>query len=262
MQNAESREQRCTSRISQNTEKQSVVLPSPLPQKVVEKPRIMGSKLVEAVQALLGLDEKLHPPCFSFETMSEAAQKNFKLLQQENFQLGKLLNKGRKSVVTYNSEFKSWRDLQQLLRKHPRWNAMKARLMKGAKFPLDNITEVARVGDLVGRLERGNHKSAKKNENFLAEALAKEVAKGWLLPLPAERALDIPGLEMAPLGVVTHIGISANRDYVEKDRVTHDLPFPGAYSNTSVNDRVQEELLELRMFGHMLSRLFHYIIRL
>ena len=92
--------------------------------------------------------------------------------------------------------------------------------------------------------------------------MPQRIAKGWLLPLPAARATEIPGLELAPLGVAVHLGISASGDFVEKERVTHDLSFPGDYSRTSVNERVRKEELEPCMFGYMLSRLFHYIIRL
>lgn len=55
---------------------------------------------------------------------------------------------------------------------------MRLQLRKGAQFPLDNITEEARVQDLVGFLQRGNHKSAEKFLAFLEKAMAKKVAKG------------------------------------------------------------------------------------
>lgn len=125
--------------------------------------------------------------------------------------------------------------------------------MRGADFPLDRITEEARIGDMMGRLARGNHQSASQKAAFLEAALTKEVKKGWLLPLPASRAKDIPSLEMAPLGVATHVGINAEGEFVTKDRVTHDLSFPGDYLGTSINDRVIPEELEPCMFGHMLS---------
>ena len=55
----------------------------------------------------------------------------------------------------------------------------------------------------------GSHKLVKKNSEFLEAGLEKEIAKGWLSSLPEERALDIPKLDLAPLGIITHAGISA-----------------------------------------------------
>ena len=137
---------------------------------------------------------------------------------------------------------------------------MRERLENGAQFPLAEISEDERMEDLRERLQRGNHKSAKEHDEFLETALKQEVTKGWLLPLPAEKAAHIPTMEMAPLGVAVHQGISADGDYIAKSRVTHDLSFPGAFTNESINSRVMEDRLEPCMFGHMLSRLLHYII--
>ena len=120
--------------------------------------------------------------------------------------------------------------------------------------------ENERIEDLLGRLGRGNHKSAKDNAAFLEAALQKEVQKGWLLPLPAAQSGVIPNLELAPLGVAVHLGINIEGDYVPKQRVTHDLSFPGECTGESVNSRVLVEELEPCMFGHMMSRLLHYII--
>ena len=203
-------------RSRENKQREVALPPSPATIPVL-KPRIVGLRLVRAVDELLHYEEELHPPVFGFDTSEETAFSNYQKLWDNGFDLGKLVNGGKKSVLSYGSEFKPTRLLKQLLGRHPRWDAFKLRLDKGADFPLDGITEAARVGNLVGRLNRGNHKSAKQHHEFLEAALKKELAKGWLLPLPASRAMHIPEMEMAPMGVAVHVGITADGRFHEKE---------------------------------------------
>ena len=60
--------------------------------------------------------------------------------------------------------------------------------------------------------------------------MKKEVEKGWAPIVPEDEALTIPLIEIAPLGVTEHLGISESGTYVPKLRLTHDLSFPGAIS--------------------------------
>ena len=186
---------------------------------------------MQALAQLLEFEEEFHEPAFKFITTAEAAESSFIKLREARFDLEKMVNDGPKSVLTYGSEFKPIHVLEPLLGMHPRWSAMQQQLREGSRFPLDHLTEEARVGDLVGRLLRGNHKSAENNMTFLETAMKKEVEKGWLLPLPTKHARDIPNLELAPLGVAIHIGINAQGRFVEKERVTHDLSFPGEFQS-------------------------------
>ena len=72
----------------------------------------------------------------------------------------------------------------------------------------------------------------------------------------------LPGAVVNPMGVATHTGISSDGQFVEKDRVTHDLSFPGGVSGKSLNSRIDERQLEPCMFSHVLLRLVHYIANL
>ena len=243
------------------TQVNMVPLPPPPPKYQVKQPSDK-SFIVQALQDLLASSEAMHQPKLFFDTTTQAAEDNITLLRNNDFDLDKLTQVGPKSVLTYGSEFKSTSLLAPLLHKHPRWATMRQLLDDGAKFPLKSITENERVNDLMGRLDRGNHKSAAHESKFLAEALKKEIHKGWLLPLPAEAAVEIPNMEIAPLGVATHLGVNADGDFIPKQRVTHDLSFPGAYTESSVNSRVVENELEPCMFGFMLTRLVHYIVHM
>ena len=81
-------------------------------------------------------------------------------------------------------------------------------MIHGCEYAVENLEENVRLLDLKENLSRGNHKSAKRNEDHLSKAMIKEVQKGWGLILPEESALHIPDLELAPMGVAKHLGIN------------------------------------------------------
>ena len=174
----------------------------------------------------------------------------------------RLLNPAERCTTSYGSEFKEVTELRGLLSKHPRWKDLKEKLENGCEYHLKDLPEDQRVQDLQERVRRGNHKSAEKQEAFLSDAMRKEVEKGWALIIPEEKALEIPLIEIAPLGVAEHLGISETGDYVPKLRLTHDLSFPGAVSSESINSRIDRERMEPIMFGHCLSRVIHQIVAL
>ena len=90
-------------------------------------------------------------------------------------------NNKKNSITSYSSEFKSTRQLDTLLNKHPRWNELKVKLEQDSTFPQQELPESLRSKDLEAAFIRGNHKSAKTHEIFLANAIGKETKKGWLI---------------------------------------------------------------------------------
>lgn len=138
--------------------------------------------------------------------------------------------------------------MDALLCKHPRWEELKIKLDQGSTFPLQELPEESRVIVFI----RGNHKSAQTHETFLANAIEKETKKGWLIILPEEKFDKIPNLVLSPMGIAESMGITASGNFEEKLRVTHNLPFTGAFSGES---RVTKEQLEPCMFGHALLRI-------
>ena len=135
------------------------------------------------VEKLLQKKEQMFPPKFRFDICKEAAEFNFNLLKENNFELETLLNPTKKCVTSYGSEFKSVEDLAELLHRHPRWEAMKERLEKGCEFPVDDLDDNIRKRDVEEALHRGNHKSAGKHAAQLEKALSKKIKKGWNLLL-------------------------------------------------------------------------------
>ena len=245
--------------------KRTVVLPPPPRAQPVARPRqpILEHtmNLPTVIQQLLNSSSRLNKPLFRFDVSDEAARFNMNLLKKNNFNLEKLLN-ATPSITSYGSEFKSANELEPLLKLHPRWKELKKKLRHGACFPVKEVEDNIRLQDMEAMKIRGNHKSATKHEKYLADAFIKEVEKGWILLLPDEEAKNIPGLELAPMGVADQIGISATGEFVSKLRVTHDLSFPQEISGTSLNSRVVDTELEPCMFGHTLLRLVHHIIKL
>jgi len=142
----------------------------------------------------------MFPPKFRFDICKETEEFNFNLLKESNFDLEALLNPKEKCITTYGSEFKSVDDLAELLHRHPRWEALKEKLEKGCDFPVEDLDDDMRRLDLAAALHRGNHKSAVKHNSFRAGDV-KRVKKGWNLLLLEEHGLEIPDLELAPMGV-------------------------------------------------------------
>ena len=242
-----------------------VPLPPPPKNTPVTKPsKPPRENLIIEIDKLLQISVPLQEPQFRFEISEAAAEFNFDLLQKHNFNLESLLNhrQGPPSVTTYGSEFKTTAQLESLLHRHPRWTQLKQLLETGSKWDLEVVPESLRVKDAAAAIDRGNHKSAGANAKFLEKALSNEILKGWELVLPSNRVNDIPNLVISPMGVATHIGVQSDGSFAPKPRVTHDLSFPGKYSEQSINSRVLEDTLQPCMFGHALLRIIHRIVHL
>ncbi len=219
-------------------------------------------KLPQAIQELLNdKSDNIDQANINFEATPEAAHHNWELLKKYDFNLERICNYTKKrSLASYGSEFKSPKKLEKLLDKHPRWEKLKKILMQGVNFDLEGMSEEMRKADLEAAYKRGNHKSAAKNKEFLSKALIKEIEQGWIMVLPEYCYKEIPGLVLNPMGVVTHLGVTDTGEFVPKNRVTHDLSFPGLTSQSSLNSRVPMSSLEPCMFAHVFLRIIHYII--
>ena len=246
-----------------NTENSSVKvkLPPYPKENHIKKPN--SSELVNALDVLLKLSNPMIAPIFKFEPSKSAAVSNHDLLKANNYDLHSLLNPSEGNCVTsYGSEFKSIKDLEKLLHRHPRWEKLKLRLEKGSDWPINDIEAIVRKKDVDFAIKRGNHKSAIGHLEFLQKALIKEIKKGWVLVLPLESGQDIPNLIISPLGVTEQMGVSASGEFVKKLRITHDLSFQGNESDESTNSRVVEDELEPCLFGYTLLRVIHRIVHL
>jgi len=222
-----------------------------------------GNWLISTITNLLGMPTSppAHP-VFSFElSQEEAAKANFKILQENNMSLHKILTENTFSALSYGSEFKPVAVLEPLFQFHPGWPVMNTCLENGSSYPVTEKDEQSRIADLEGFLQRGNHKLAKgARAPLLYNKMVKEVARGWSIPLLPEHALEIPKAEGAPHGLPCQDTINEKGEITPKDRPTHDLSFPGCLSKTSINSRIDEEELLPTNYDHMHRRYLHHIV--
>ena len=230
------------------------------------KRQVSGSinqSMPKIIKKLLTTSSSYEPPKFIFQNHENAAAYNLNILQENDFDLESLLNPPQfRCATSYGSEFKAVEELEPLLKRHPRWGDLKRHLQHGFEFDVKTLSDEERSRDLEAVMTRGNHKSAQEKEDLLSEAMKIEVKKAWALILPLEAWKDISDLEVAPMGIATRLGIAATGEYVEKDRITHDLSWKGEFSKTSINSRINEDSLDPVMFGHCISRIIHNIVNL
>ena len=204
---------------------------------------------------------KLHPPPFRFDLSDEATAHNFDILKKHNFSIEKVLANSGFSPSHFGSEFKETQTLEKLFGHHPYWERMKKILDNGTTYEYHKaLPENTRKGDFDAALARGNHKSALKKKKVLEKALIKETQLGYQLPLRLDHLRNIPEIRISPMGVADQLSINELGEIIEKDRVTHDLSFPGEISGESVNSLIDEDSLFQLIYGHMHSRCIHHIV--
>ena len=218
--------------------------------------------MLQAMKAVMDyVPPPFRDPPLKFDPSREAANHNFRVLSEYNFNIEALINAHPNTPMSYGSEFRPIEVLSQLLGHHPNWDKLSLILTKGVHFNLREIDEKDRLGDLQDALTFGNHKSAAGEwERVLETELLKDVEQGWLVPLLPEHVGKIPGAMMSPMGINHQPTINGNGTTIIKERPTHDLSWEGDRSQQSVNSLVQREKLEPCMIGHMCLRLIHYII--
>ena len=207
------------------------------------------------------INTKLPPPQpsgFKFSMSPSAANHNSTILQQYNFDLTRTINAKQETHVAYGSEFRPASFLRMLLEKSPYWAEVSAILLKGAKYPLDRISNQRRIGDLHQAISRGNHKSAIQNPTTLRKLISTDVQMGYQLPIPIPTLFKIPHACVAPYGIIKQVTIDENGSRIPKLRMAHDQSF-SFQSNTSVNSRVQKEKLTELIYGDAFRRILHYI---
>ena len=196
---------------------------------------------------------------FDFHWSPAAANHNWAVLERYDLNVHAALQNQTATQMEFGSEFRSVALLEPLAGYHPLWPRLKQWLVDGATFPLRPLQEHDRMSDLKLALTRGNHKSATIAIDKVEGLLRKEVQRGWQLPLPPDKLVQLPGAIVAPLGLVSQATINDRGEVIPKDRITHDQSFNYS-ANNSVNSRVIPESLTPCRYGTALKRLLHYII--
>ena len=110
--------------------------------------------------------------------------------------------------TSIGSKFRPIYQLKQILGNHPNWKLTQATISDGTEYHNTPVEDKTRITDLRHKLSKSNHKSASgEHSKILATKLAKEVDKGWCIPILPNHALKIPNLEIYPLGLAHQASI-------------------------------------------------------
>ena len=202
---------------------------------------------------------KVQKPSFIFDILEEAATNNFNIIAKAKG-LQQAITNQQNSPISLGSEFRPPHLLDPLLSWHPFWPKLRSIMEQGVNYKLQPINELERKEDFQAALEYGHHKSAKRNYKVFMDSLKSEVELGYALPLLAKHAFTIPHAELAPHGLTSQHSINDRGEILSKDRITHDMSFPGKASFTSINNRIEDDSLVPCLFGETMTRCIHYII--
>ena len=199
---------------------------------------------------------------FNFENTRDAAEANIIILENNNWDVGKLLSQQSRTVMHPGTEFRPVEQLKKLLGQHKDWKKIKDIITKGAAYGFDvkkDYKEETRIADLHSSIKRGNNKSAldPTHKEFIQKNYNKEVKKGWMLPIPKEAVHKIKGAGLIPIGIAKQFTINKEGKRVQKKQLTHDCSNVQESGN-SVNNTVDRDLLEECIYKFCLLRLLHH----
>ena len=217
--------------------------------------------LLLRVQAVVNHSTCVRPsaPEFRFELSRDAADHNAKALERYGFNLGVAIEANSSSPLGYGSEFRPVHVLEPIFECHPNWNRLKSLLTFGSKWPLDDLSDEMRKSDLAEALTFGNHKGASSQPELLRQLIEKDVIHGFGLVIPLATVNCIPGALLAPMNIMKQNTIDESGQIIPKDRLTHDQSYKWS-SGTSVNSRVQFNILLPCRFGACIRRIANYAV--
>jgi hypothetical protein len=232
-------------------------------QKVVRLWPPSQASLLQALQDAMAWKPKSHTtPVFQFEFSSKTATHNFGILMKHNFDLDKILQSNPHSPLHPGSEFRPVPILKPIFQDHPLWTWARETLIHGAHYFLLPLEDDLRKQDLATAITFGNHKSAVKHGPETMATLKKEMTKGWQLPLPMDKLLDIPHLLLTPVGMAEQLKLQASGERLPECRLTHNMSMVFEPSSTSLNARVDSTKLSKCIYGFALSQFINAIVKL
>ena len=198
------------------------------------------------------------PTPFIFELSKEAAIHNSSILENHNYDMTRVIGAHPNSNISYGSEFRSISTLAPLLHRSPFWNKIKSSLSKGARYPLERISNTRRRKDLEEAIVQGDHKSARSNIPVLTKLLKKDVHLAFQLPITINAIRKVPHSCIAPYGLISQQSVDEIGDIITKHRAAHDQSFQFSSRNL-VNARVKHKYLLDLVYGDMLRCIIHSI---
>jgi hypothetical protein len=132
-------------------------------------------------------------------------------------------------------------------------------LIKGSKWPLEEISKIDRIADLNEALEFGNHKGASQKLDLLKKLISDDFCYGYGLVILRGEISHLLNACLAPKNIMRQFTLDASRGIMDKECLTHDQSFkwqPGLL----VNRRVIQENLQRCMYLPCLMRLLCWIV--
>ena len=223
------------------------------------------SWLVHQLREICDSTEKDLAICsFNFENNAKAAEWNAEVLQSYNNDFTEAIQDNKNTIVSPGSEFRAIDKIKRLWQYRENWHEIEKLLTIGCVYPLkEPQDEETRLRDLDASIARGNHKSCIKPhlEKSLDEYIAKELRRGYLIPLPIKYLKHLKNAGVIPMGMSEQFTINEEGKRVPKPRPCHDASFP-MESGYNVNDDHDQALLSPCQYGQCLRRCIHAILRI
>ena len=102
-------------------------------------------------------------------------------------------------------------------------------------------------------------KGVSQKPELQKKLVGKDVKYGYSLPIPLSSVRLIPGLCMAPMNIMAQNTIDEFGRIIPKDWLTHHQSWKWS-SGTSVNSRVQKDLLQACRYGFCIQRLINWAL--
>lgn len=93
-------------------------------------------------------EERNHLTKINFTIFDGAAEFNYNLLANSGFDQETLVKSRNTCCISYGSELKQIKILDNLLRKHPIWEILKDNISRGCEYPVKIKVEEVRLLDL------------------------------------------------------------------------------------------------------------------
>ena len=203
----------------------------------------------------------LQPSGFMFEDTMHAAKHNASIIEEHKFDMCQAIAPFPDSAILPGSEFRTTTTLQQIWGQRFDWDMIRDILEHGCRYPIpDDPDEHRRLDDLHKMVEQGNHKSATIPEHVevVRKTYQKEIARGWVIPIPLPTLFQLRHADMTPIGIATQFTVNEAGEKILKKRLTHDFSFPVA-SGTSVNIEHVDNAMEECLYGYCFKRILHRI---
>ena len=219
----------------------------------------------ELVRQVRKISETSYPPnnkpIFRFENTEQAAKFNTEILKSFNWDVQAAIDAQSNTILHPGSEFRPLDDVKEVFENHCDWEKYKILCTLGAQYSLPkslDYPDEIRLSDLKAQIAKGNNKSAKtkESEDFIKKNYDKEVQKAWMIPIFTSAVPSIPKAGAIPISVVTQHTINEDNERIEKQRMAHDLSSP-MESGRSVNNMVDEDLMDACLFGFCMLRVLH-----